>query len=213
MSPERFEAPRGPAEPLSETVFRALAQAIVSGEIPPQKRLNDDRIARQYGVSRTPVREAFRRLESIGFLEIYANRRTAVTSVTARTVRESLTYAGYQAGFAVHAGLPLLNADERAEAAQLAREAGRCVRSRAEASAARRRLFSYLSEHSGNPMHHAHMRDLEYAFERNLGGYFVPSELAAAAESDFEALAGAILRGDRALAEEIVRRLHGIDPD
>lgn len=212
MSPERFIAPRGPAEPLSESIFRELARAIISGELPPQKRLNDERIALRYGVSRTPVREAFRRLEAIGFLEIYANRRTVVTSVTPRTVSETLTYAGYQAGFAVHASLPLLSRAERAEASQLATAAGLSVRSPVEGSAARRRLFSYLSERSRNPMHHAHMSDLEYAFERNLGGQVAPPEFADTAEADFESLSAAILRGDRAQAEKLVRRLHGIEP-
>lgn len=210
MRSPSFVLPRSPTEPLSESIFRQLARAIVSGEIPPRKRLSDERIALQYGVSRTPVREAFRRLENIGFLEIYASRRTAVTAVTSDTVRATLTYAGYQAGFAMHASLPLLSHHEGAEAARLADEAGIHVGA-PEGSAARRRLFSYLSERSGNPMHHAHMSDLEYAFERNLGDYIVPPEGVAAARGDFEALTRAILDRDRGTAEQLVRRLHGID--
>lgn len=212
MSAARFVLPRSPAEPLSESIFHELASAIVRGEIPAQTRLNDERIAKQYGVSRTPVREAFRRLESIGFLEIYANRGTAVTAVTPAAIRETMTYAGYQAGFAAHASLPNLNPEERAKAARLAEEAGGSTPFPAEASAARRRLFSYLSERSGNPMHHAHMRDLEYAFERNLGGLMVPADRLEATTAGFRTLARAILDGDRATAERTVRRLHGIDP-
>lgn len=195
---------------LSESIFHELARAIIDRELAPGQRVSDEAFAREYGVSRMPVREAFQRLEIIGFLDVYSNRRTVVSHVTGDTIRNTLAYAGYQAGIATHASIPLLTEDERHEASRLAEEASRLVTVHTEGSTARRRLFAYLSERSGNVLHHAHMQDMEYAFERNLAGLIVPEEAAAMIRSDFSALGDAILRGDRHGAESAVRRIHGI---
>ena len=48
--------------PNSEYVYRTLKERIVSGELPPDSRLIELSIAAQFGVSRTPVREALKRL-------------------------------------------------------------------------------------------------------------------------------------------------------
>lgn len=210
MSDPSFTPPRAALTPLSEHVFHSLAKGIISGELPPGERISDESIARRFEVSRMPVREAFQRLERIGLIQVFANRKTVVTVITPRVVRTTLEYAGYQAGFATHASLPLLSDAEREEAAQLALEAGRTIELPREASECRRRLFSYLSERSGNAMHHAHMRDLEYAFERNLGGLAVSPEVAPMVRTEFAALAEAIRAGDRTTAESIVRTLHGL---
>lgn len=48
--------------PSSEFVYRSLKEQIISGELPPDSRLIELAIAAEYGVSRTPVREALKRL-------------------------------------------------------------------------------------------------------------------------------------------------------
>jgi DNA-binding GntR family transcriptional regulator len=48
--------------PSSERVYRQLRQMILSGELPPQTRLVEIHLGAQFGVSRTPVREALKRL-------------------------------------------------------------------------------------------------------------------------------------------------------
>ena len=48
--------------PLSEQVYVTLKQAILTGELLPQEKLNEVKIAEQLKVSATPVREAFRKL-------------------------------------------------------------------------------------------------------------------------------------------------------
>lgn len=48
--------------PSSERVYRELRELILSGELPPQTRLVEVHFAEQFGVSRTPVREALKRL-------------------------------------------------------------------------------------------------------------------------------------------------------
>ena len=50
-------------KPLREVVFNTLKEAIISGELKPGERLMEVKLAEKMGVSRTPVREAIRKLE------------------------------------------------------------------------------------------------------------------------------------------------------
>jgi DNA-binding GntR family transcriptional regulator len=52
----------------SEQAYRSLRAIIVRGELPSGTVLHDAELARQMGISRTPVREALRRLEASGFV-------------------------------------------------------------------------------------------------------------------------------------------------
>jgi len=60
-------------------VYAILRRGIATGEIPPGSRLVETEVADQLGVSRTPVREALRRLESDGFVERVSPRGLTVT--------------------------------------------------------------------------------------------------------------------------------------
>ena len=49
--------------PLRDVVFNTLRQAILTGELKPGERLMEIHLANKLGVSRTPIREAIRKLE------------------------------------------------------------------------------------------------------------------------------------------------------
>jgi DNA-binding GntR family transcriptional regulator len=53
---------RGDGLPSSERVYRRMKEMIISGELPPHTRLVELQFAAEFGVSRTPVREALKRL-------------------------------------------------------------------------------------------------------------------------------------------------------
>ncbi len=59
---KRSSVPWSDGLPSSERVYRQLRQMILSGELPPQTRLVEIHLGEQFGVSRTPVREALKRL-------------------------------------------------------------------------------------------------------------------------------------------------------
>jgi len=67
--PERPRAD-GPYQPVSQTIFRGVRDRILSGELAPGARILQESIAEEYGVSRIPVREALRLLESAGLLTL-----------------------------------------------------------------------------------------------------------------------------------------------
>jgi DNA-binding GntR family transcriptional regulator len=85
---------------LREKVAESLREAIVKGEIKPGTRLQEVEIAESYKTSRTPVREAFRQLETEGFLAIKPRRGAIVTEITARDIREFYEMKSVLEGYA-----------------------------------------------------------------------------------------------------------------
>jgi DNA-binding GntR family transcriptional regulator len=67
---------------LSDEVFLTLSKAIISGEIPPGQRLDEPSVCHRFGVSRTPVREALRRLSGTGLVEAIPMRGVTVSRIS-----------------------------------------------------------------------------------------------------------------------------------
>jgi DNA-binding GntR family transcriptional regulator len=67
----------------------ALEEAIVSGEIEPGTILRQEHLSDQYAVSRTPVREALRRLSALGLVSFEPNRGVRVRTVSRDELREA----------------------------------------------------------------------------------------------------------------------------
>ena len=76
-------------QPLVDHLASTLQARVLSGEIPTGTRLRQEAIAREFGVSRTPVREALRQLQAIGIAEVKPNRGAVVRAPTARDLREA----------------------------------------------------------------------------------------------------------------------------
>lgn len=69
---------------IRDDVYMSLRDWIVSGALEPGEKLKDKELATQLGVSRTPIREALRKLEDEGLVETAANRWTRVAPITLR---------------------------------------------------------------------------------------------------------------------------------
>jgi DNA-binding GntR family transcriptional regulator len=72
----------------SELVYQKLRQAIASGELKPGERVMEVEVAAWLDVSRTPVREALRRLESDGMLALEPRTGLVVASITRQAMLE-----------------------------------------------------------------------------------------------------------------------------
>lgn len=81
-------APRQEYASRSELVYRKLRQAIEEGELKPGERVMEVEVAEWLEVSRTPVREALRRLESEGMLALEPRMGLVVASITRQAMLE-----------------------------------------------------------------------------------------------------------------------------
>lgn len=76
--------------PLRDVVFRTLRRAILKGELKPGERLMEVQLANRLGVSRTPVREAIRKLELEGLVTMIPRRGAEVAEITEKNMRDVL---------------------------------------------------------------------------------------------------------------------------
>lgn len=77
--------------PVVNTIYEHLLGAISEGTLEPGDRISDAQLAGEFGVSRTPVREAIQRLRDIGVIEASANRFTRVAVVTPPQTAKAMT--------------------------------------------------------------------------------------------------------------------------
>lgn len=82
------EVQPGPDATAEEATVSALRRAILQGILPPGERLRQETLAAELGVSRIPLRDAFRRLEAEGLIRIDGRRGARVASLTADDVSE-----------------------------------------------------------------------------------------------------------------------------
>lgn len=75
-------------KPLRDVVSETLREAIISGVLKPGERLMEIQLAEELGVSRTPVREAIRKLELEGFVIMMPRRGTYVSDVSIKDINE-----------------------------------------------------------------------------------------------------------------------------
>ena len=75
--------------PLRDIVFKTLREAIITGDLKPGERLMEIKLANELGVSRTPVREAIRKLELEGLVIMTARKGAEVAPINEKDL-ESL---------------------------------------------------------------------------------------------------------------------------
>lgn len=76
--------------PLRDVVFNTLRQAILKGELAPGERLMEIQLADRLGVSRTPIREAIRKLELEGLVLMIPRKGAEVAKISEKSLRDVL---------------------------------------------------------------------------------------------------------------------------
>ena len=76
--------------PLRDVVFNTLRQAILRGELKPGERLMEIQLANKLGVSRTPIREAIRKLELEGLVLMIPRKGAEVAQITEKNMQDVL---------------------------------------------------------------------------------------------------------------------------
>lgn len=87
---DQFEMKMDEFLPLRDVVFNTLRQAILTGELKPGERLMEIHLANKLGVSRTPIREAIRKLELEGLVIMIPRRGAEVAQITEKSMKDVL---------------------------------------------------------------------------------------------------------------------------
>jgi DNA-binding GntR family transcriptional regulator len=191
---------------VADQVYAVLRERIASGEIARGSRLHQEDLAREFGVSRTPVREALRRLAAEGLVDLFANRGARVATATAEQLRSS-----YETRLVVEPGAARIAADlgldEPMELMRTAiAEEKRAGRSPAKLFKANRAFHLALVKATGNPQL---VQFMEHVWIGRIGATLYEDRLDTAgliADNDaHRSIADAIEIGDGDRAEELTR--------
>lgn len=98
--------------PLRDVVFKTLRQAILTGEFMPGERLMEISLANRLGVSRTPVREAIRKLELEGLVVMIPRKGAAVARITVSDLKDVLEVRCHLEEFAASIACERIDSEE-----------------------------------------------------------------------------------------------------
>ena len=114
---------------LREKILENIREAILRGNLKPGEKVAEPELAERFGISRTPIREAFRQLESEGYLTVIPRKGAVVTAMSERDVEEFFAIKSILEGYAARMAASRLSEKEierleqiNERLAQLARE-------------------------------------------------------------------------------------------
>jgi DNA-binding GntR family transcriptional regulator len=187
-------------EPSREIIYRQLKESILDLTLQPLEVLRDADLARQLGVSRTPVREALRKLEDEGFIESQRNQWTRVSAVVPRHLLEIYPVAQTLHVTALRLAFERLGKQdlEAMRAANAAMSAAIARRRPAEALRADAAFHRVIVERAGNPMLLQLVTWLTERLQRIELAHFGQVESGSASAAEHRALIRAIRAADLA---------------
>ena len=113
-----FEVTMDEYLPLRDVVFNTLRQAILRGELKPGERLMEIQLANKLGVSRTPIREAIRKLELEGLVVMIPRKGAEVAKITVRDLKDALEVRMAIDSLSVKLACERLDEDDKTEIKQ-----------------------------------------------------------------------------------------------
>lgn len=102
-------------KPLREMVYEELKMQILTGAIVPGTRMMEVELAKEIGVSRTPIREAIRKLEKEGLVTIEPRRGAYASQISTKDMVEILEVRQNMEGLAAYFAASRMKPDQLAE--------------------------------------------------------------------------------------------------
>ena len=208
---------------LVDKLASQLHARVLSGELPSGTRLRQEALAEEFGVSRTPVREALRKLQAGGLVELQPNRGAVVRGLSPREIRDAYEVRAALEGLAAGLAAERINRDQLERLNRVQDE----FRTALEKTVARRRggrevgerevrrwgsanddFHQTIHEASGNDVLAGALAQLHRNFPRDLSRLVV-SESTAMLEAnvrEHEAILEALSRHDATAAQELMQR-------
>ncbi|HZQ88807.1 MAG TPA: GntR family transcriptional regulator [Gaiellaceae bacterium] len=99
----------------ADDIALVIEEAIVSGELEPGTVLRQEQLSEQFNVSRTPVREALRRLAALGLVSFVPNRGVRVRTISHDELHEAFLVRAELEGLATQVATPKFTPEDLAE--------------------------------------------------------------------------------------------------
>jgi len=97
---------------LREKILETIRDAILKGTLKPGEKVAEPDLAERFGISRTPIREAFRQLESEGYLTVIPRKGAVVAALSEQDVQEFYAIKSILEGYAAELAASRLNEKE-----------------------------------------------------------------------------------------------------
>jgi DNA-binding GntR family transcriptional regulator len=192
---------------LRERIVSSIRSAIVNGQLKPGTRIAEPELAERFGISRTPIREAFRQLESEGFISVVPRKGAIVASFSAQDVSNFYDLKMILEGYAARLAAMALTETELAKMESLNRQM--------EAAAGKKDLRRVLDLHNefhdvflracGNEKLHQIVQNMVMQFQRFRLVLAMPGRVEGSIDMHVEIIE-AFRRRDPSLAEKLVQK-------
>jgi len=192
---------------MRDEVYNTLLQWILEGELRPGEKLLDTALAENLGVSRTPVREALKRLEDKELVQAAANRWTRVTPITIDAAEQIYPIIWTLEELAVSLALTRLTTDDLARMQRANADLDEALRSRdpVGASKADAGFHDVYIRRSQNPYLIGILEDLKIKHRRLEVIYFEGTMCASDSVMEHRRILAALKRQDLERARECIR--------
>ncbi len=97
---------------LRERIVEFVKDAVVSGKLTPGERVPEQELSESFGISRTPIREAFRQLETEGFLTVIPRKGAVISPITSKGVSDFYAIKSLLEGYAAKTACPKFSEKE-----------------------------------------------------------------------------------------------------
>ncbi len=114
-------------KPLREIVFETLREALINGVLKPGERLMEIQLAEEMGVSRTPVREAIRKLELEGFVVMIPRKGAYVAGISVKDIADVFEIRTALEGLAAGLAAERITEEELEQLERILVKIGECV--------------------------------------------------------------------------------------
>ena len=94
---------------LREKILETIRESILKGQLKPGEKVAEPELAERFGISRTPIREAFRQLESEGYLTVIPRKGAVVTALSERAIEEFYAIKSILEGYAAQMAAENMN--------------------------------------------------------------------------------------------------------
>ena len=189
-----------------EEAYRYIQRALRVGRHKPGERLIPEDIAAEIGMSRMPVREAFRRLASEGLVVLRPNRGCIVAGLTLDELYETFEMRSVLEGLAVRLAVPRIDEDELDELERLVERMERAGQSGSSDWVVRHQEFhGRICALSRRPKLIHQISALHVVIEPYMRIWFDYVDKPLSAREEHEAVITALRSGDARHAEQVMQ--------